>query len=67
MKSTKTARSTRSIRREAQNLEVCYGEIGILAVVAAIRYQGDARTPARASAGGQPDRWLNDTVSEFAA
>ncbi len=59
MKSTKMARST---RREPQNLEVRYGEIGISAVVAAIRY---AKIPAPAS--GEPDRWLNETVTEFAA
>ncbi len=67
MKSTKTTRSTPATRREPQNLEVRYGEIGISAVVAAVRYQGDAKTPAQVSAGGQPNRWLKDTVSEFAA
>ena len=49
MKSTKMAPSTRSIRREAQNLEVRYGKIGISAVAAAMRYQGDAAIPEHAS------------------
>jgi len=46
VKSTKVAQSTQSVRREAQNLEVRYGEIGILAVAAAMRYQGDAKVDA---------------------
>jgi hypothetical protein len=64
MKSTKIAPSA---RREAQNLEVRYGKIGISAVAAAMRYQGDAATPESASTERQPDRWLEDTVPEFAA
>ena len=64
MKSTKKAQST---RHEAQNLEVRYGDIGISAVVAAMRYQGDAKTPAQVSTDRQPDRWLQDMVPEFAA
>jgi hypothetical protein len=65
MKSTKMAPSTRS--REAQNLEVRYGKIGISAVAAAMRYQGEATTPEDASTERQPDRWLKDMVPEFAA
>jgi hypothetical protein len=67
MKSTKMAPSSPSIRREAQNLEVRYGKIGISAVAAAMRYQGDATTPADASTDGQPDRWLKDMIPEVAA
>jgi hypothetical protein len=67
MKSTKMAQSTQSIRRDAQNLEVRYGKIGISAVVAAMRYQGDAKRPAHGSADRQPDRWLKDMVPEIAA
>jgi hypothetical protein len=67
MKSTKVAQSTQSARREVQNLEVRYGKIGISAVAAAMRYQGDAKAPARARADRQPDRWLRDMVPEFAA
>jgi hypothetical protein len=67
---TKTAQSiqsTQSVRREAQNLEVRYGKIGISAVVAAMRYQGFAKKPAHVSADRQPDRWLKDMVPEIAA
>jgi hypothetical protein len=67
MKSTKTAKSTQSNRREASNLEVRYGDIGISAVAAAMRYQGDVKSPARVPADRLPDRWLKDMVPEFAA
>jgi hypothetical protein len=67
MKSTQMAQTSRSIRREAQNLEVRYGKIGISAVVAAMRYQGDAKNPAHAPMDRQPDRWLKEMVPEFAA
>jgi hypothetical protein len=63
----KSAKTTQSIRREAQNLEVRYGEIGISAVVAAMRYQGDAKAPAHVASERQPDRWLQEMVPEFAA
>ena len=51
MKTTKTKigqtiQSTQSVRREAQDLEVRYGAIGISAVAAAMRYQGDVKKPA---------------------
>jgi hypothetical protein len=67
MKSTKTAQSTQSIRREPQNLDVRYGKIGISAVVAAMRYQGDAKGPAHVATDRRADRWLKDMVPEFAA
>jgi len=71
MKSTKMAQSTQSttqsVRREAQNLEVRYGEIGISAVVAAMRYQGGAKTSAHVSTDRQAGLWLKDMVSKFAA
>ena len=71
MKSTKATQSSQSIRREAQNLEGRYGEIGISAVVAAMRYQGEAKPSARDQPDRQPDRWLRDmapeTAAEFAA
>jgi hypothetical protein len=70
MKSTKIAQSTQStqsVRREAQNLEVRYGEIGISAVVAAMRYQGGAKTSAHVSTDRQAGLWLKDMVSKFAA
>ena len=64
MKSTKMAQST---RQEAQNLEVRYGKIGISAVAAAMRYQGDATKPARVPPARQADRWLRELVPEIAA
>jgi hypothetical protein len=64
MKSTKMAQST---RQEAQNLEVRYGKIGISAVAAAMRYQGDAKEAARVPPARQPDRWLREMVPEIAA
>jgi hypothetical protein len=73
MKSTKTAQSTQStqstqsIRRDAQNLDGRYGKIGISAVAAAMRYQGDTKDPAHVPTDRQADRWLNDMVPEFAA
>ena len=52
---------------ECRSLEVRYGQIGISAVVAAMRYQGYAKKPAHVSADRQPDRWLKDMVPEIAA
>jgi hypothetical protein len=66
MKSKKMAQSTQSTRREPQSLEVRYGEIGISAVVAAMRYQGDARIAAQVLTDRQPDRWLQELISEIA-
>ena len=63
MKPMNVGQSAQSVRREAENLEVRYGEIGISAVVAAMRYQGDAKNPV----DRQPDRWLNEMVPEIAA
>jgi hypothetical protein len=67
MKPAKMNKTTPSIRREAQNLEVRYGEIGISAVVAAVRYQTDLKAPPLVPAESQPDRRLNETTPEFAA
>jgi hypothetical protein len=72
MKSTKTetrqsVQSPRSVRREAQNLEIRYGEIGISAVAAAMRYQGAAKKLATVPTDHQPDRWLQEMVPEVAA
>jgi hypothetical protein len=67
MKSTKMAPTSPSIRREAQNLEVRYGKIGISAVAAAMRYQGDTTAQTEVSTDGQQNRWLEDMAPEFAA
>ena len=55
MKSTNLAPASRSSRGEAQDLEVRYGKIGISAVAAAMRYQGDATISEDASTVRQPD------------
>jgi hypothetical protein len=67
MKSTKKmVQSSQSVCHEAQNLEVRYGKIGISAVAAAMRYQGDAHNP-HAPAAPQSDRWLKAMVPDIAA
>jgi len=61
---------TSSGRREAQNLAIRYGEIGISAVAAAMRYQGEGRAaaPARSHPRARAaDRWLEDMLPEAAA
>ena len=61
---------TSSSRREAQNLAVRYGEIGISAVAAAMRYQGEGRAAAPAPSHPRAraaDRWLEDMLPEAAA
>jgi hypothetical protein len=72
MKSAKMTKTTPSVRRDAepevrQNLEVQYGEIGISAVAAAMRYQTEVKAPPLVPAESQPDRWLDETVPEFTA
>ena len=52
---------------EITDLEVRYGKIGISAVAAAMRYQGDAKEAARVPPARQPDRWLREMVPEIAA
>ena len=54
-----------SIRREPQNLSVRYGAIGISAVAAAMRYQGDDKGPSEPTEGGS-SRWLEDMIPESA-
>jgi len=67
MKSTKATRSTEAAGREAQNLEVRYGKIGISAVVAAMRYRSDARPPEPTSIAHRPDKRPPQPLPEFAA
>lgn len=64
MKSTKKARSA---PREAQNLAVRYGEIGISAVAAAIQYHREDKEAGEASTDRRPNRWLEEAVPEIAA
>jgi len=53
----------RRTHSEATALAGCYGQIGISAVVAAVRYQGSAKNPAYAPASSQ---W-RDRFAEAAA
>ena len=47
-------RSTPSPRHDRADLQEHYGEIGISAVAAAVRYQSDARNPAYAPVAPDP-------------
>jgi hypothetical protein len=47
-------RSTPAPRRDRAELDARYGEIGISAVAAAVRYQSDARNPAYAPVAPDP-------------
>ena len=53
----------RKIHGEGTALAGCYGQIGISAVVAAVRYQGSAKNPVYAPASSQ---W-RDRIAEAAA
>jgi hypothetical protein len=44
-------------RRKAQDLEVRYGEIGIAALAAALRYQSESKS-APAPVAPRDERWL---------
>jgi hypothetical protein len=60
-----TEMKSKNIRREPQNLSVRYGEIGISAVAAAMRYQGEDKVPSEPE-GSAPSRWLDDMLPERA-
>jgi hypothetical protein len=49
--------------RERQDLQQCYGEIGISAVAAALHYSCDARNPAYAPAIVRPQDEREDVVA----
>jgi len=53
----------RRIHSEGMALAGCYGQIGISAVAAAVRYQGSAKNPAYAPAS---NKW-RDRIAEAAA
>jgi hypothetical protein len=60
---TSNQRKPRKSADEQIALHLCYGQIGISAVAAAVRYQGAAKNPAYAPA---PIRW-QDYTGEAAA
>ena len=47
-KKTASQRAARKTSDDKLALHLCYGQIGISAVAAAVRYQGDAKNPAYA-------------------
>jgi hypothetical protein len=61
---TKDRGNTREVAAESTRLADRYRQIGISAVVAAVRYQGLAKNPAYAPA---PINWRNERAEEAAA
>jgi hypothetical protein len=60
MKST----DAQTAQRPRINLDSRYGEIGISAVAAAVRYQGETKAPADAPGVAQPEeRWLAEIAA----
>ena len=58
----KTA-SVATEQREQASLDRRYGEIGIPAVAAALRYQSDAKNPAYAPVVPRDDRWYSESAA----
>ena len=52
---TASQRAARKASDETLALQLCYGQIGISAVAAALRHQGDAKNPAYAPAAMKAD------------
>jgi len=52
---TASQRAARKASDETLALQLCYGQIGISAVAAAVRYQGDAKNPAYAPVAMKTD------------
>ena len=67
MTPTNAAQSTKTAPRDAPDLAVRYGAIGISAVAAAMRYQSDVKSAADAPALYQLDRWSAEQLPELAA
>jgi hypothetical protein len=53
----------RPVSSESRKLDHCYGQIGISAVAAAVRYQGSAKNPAYAPCS---NKW-RDLIADVAA
>ncbi len=54
-KNTASQRAARKASDENLALQLCYGQIGISAVAAAVRYQGGAKNPAYAPVAMKAD------------
>jgi hypothetical protein len=59
---SKTAADNR-VAPKAESLARRYGEIGIPAVAAAVRYQSEAKNPAYAPVEPRPAQWLEDMAA----
>jgi hypothetical protein len=60
---TKKTGPDRLISGESRKLDDCYGQIGISAVAAAVRYQGSGKNPAYAPCS---NKW-RDLIADVAA
>ena len=60
---TKKTGPDRLVSGESRKLDDCYGQIGISAVAAAVRYQGSAKNPAYAPCS---NKW-RDLLADVAA
>jgi hypothetical protein len=60
---TKKTGPDRPVSGESRKLDDCYGQIGISAVAAAVRYQGSAKNPAYAPCS---NKW-RDLLADVAA
>lgn len=57
------AQSNENSRRAEPNLDSRYGQIGISAVAAAMRYQSEVKNPAYAPAVHEIDKWIAETAA----
>ena len=63
MTKNNAAQSRENARRDAPNLDSRYGQIGICAVAAALRYQSEGKTPAYAPAEQNVEKWIADKAA----
>jgi hypothetical protein len=56
------AASSQNNSRNEPTLDSRYGEIGISAVAAALRYQSEVKNPAYAPVAAQPEKWLSEAA-----
>lgn len=58
----KTPAKTENSRFAEIALDLCYGQIGISAVAAAVRYQGGAKNPAYAPVATRWSNWADEAA-----
>jgi hypothetical protein len=61
MSNNKVVQGSEDARRDQTNLDSRYGEIGISAVAAALRFKCENKNPAYAPVAPQPDKRLAET------